>query len=76
MLDHWHNLSKSLSYLFNECVKIDDQRAIFCWHLSKCEKYTALKALLPVCMKYTTRDVSRVANIAWGKAECYICWQI
>ena len=32
-----------------------------------------LKALLPVCMKYTARDESRVANIARGEAECYIC---
>ena len=26
-----------------------------------------LKALLPVCMKYTARDESRVANIARGE---------
>ena len=32
-----------------------------------------LKALWPVCMKYTTQDESRVANIARGEAECYIC---
>ena len=32
-----------------------------------------LKALPRVCMKYTARDESRVANIARGKAECYIC---
>ena len=32
-----------------------------------------LKALLPVCMKYTAPDKSQVANIARGKAECYIC---
>ena len=32
-----------------------------------------LKALPPVCMKYTARDESRVANIARGEAECYIC---
>ena len=24
-------------------------------------------------MKYTARDESRVANIARGEAECYIC---
>ena len=24
-------------------------------------------------MKYTARDESRVANIAQGEAECYIC---
>ena len=35
--------------------------------------YVLLKALLPVCMKYTARDESRVANIARGEAECYIC---
>ena len=33
--------------------------------------YALLKALLPVCMKYTALGVSRVANIA--KGECYIC---
>ena len=32
-----------------------------------------LKALLPVCMVYTARGESQVANIARGKAECYIC---
>ena len=32
-----------------------------------------LKALLPVCMKYTARDESQVANIARGEAKCYIC---
>ena len=31
------------------------------------------KALLPVCMKYTTQGESRVANIAQDEAECYIC---
>ena len=35
--------------------------------------YVLLKALPPVCMKYTARDESRVANIARGEAECYIC---
>ena len=37
--------------------------------------YVLLKALPPVCMKYTGRDESQVANIAGGKgeAECYIC---
>ena len=35
--------------------------------------YVLLKALLPVCMKYTAQDESRVTNIARGKAECYIC---
>ena len=24
-------------------------------------------------MKYTAQSESRVANIAWGEAECYIC---
>ena len=32
-----------------------------------------LKVLPPVCMKYTARGESRVANIAQGKAKCYIC---
>ena len=36
--------------------------------------YVLLKALPPVCMKYTARDESRVANIARGEAECYICY--
>jgi len=31
-----------------------------------------VKVLLPVCMKYTARDESQVANIAQGKVECYI----
>ena len=35
--------------------------------------YVLLKALPPVCMKYTAQDESRVANIARGEAECYIC---
>ena len=35
--------------------------------------YVLLEALPPVCMKYTALDESRVANIAQGKAECYIC---
>ena len=36
-------------------------------------QYVLLKALPPVYMKYTARGESRVANIAQGKAECYIC---
>jgi len=32
-----------------------------------------LKALPPVCMKYTARDESQVANIARGEGQCYIC---
>ena len=36
-------------------------------------QYVLLKALPPVCMKYTARDESRVASIARGEAECYIC---
>ena len=35
--------------------------------------YVLLKALPPVCMKYTAGDESRVVNIARGEAECYIC---
>jgi len=35
--------------------------------------YLLLKALPPVCMKYTALDESRMANIARGKAKCYIC---
>ena len=35
--------------------------------------YVLLKALQPVCMKYTAQDESGVANIARGEAECYIC---
>ena len=35
--------------------------------------YVLLKALLLVCMKCTARDESRVANIAQGEAEWYIC---
>ena len=29
--------------------------------------------MLPVCMKYAARGESQVVNVAWGKAECYIC---
>ena len=36
-------------------------------------QYVLLKALPPFCMKCTVRGESRVANIARGKAECYIC---
>ena len=35
--------------------------------------YVLLKALPPVCMKYTARDESGMANIARGEAKCYIC---
>ena len=35
--------------------------------------YVLLKALPPVCIKYTARGEGRVANIARGEAECYIC---
>ena len=35
--------------------------------------YVLLKALRPVCMKYTAQDESPVANIAQGKTECCIC---
>ena len=41
---------------------------------NKCSgTYVLLKAVPPVCMKYTARDESRVVNIARGKAKCYIC---
>ena len=36
-------------------------------------QYVLLKALPPVCIKDTARGESRVANIARGEAECYIC---
>ena len=35
--------------------------------------YVLFKALLPVCMKYTAQDESRMANTARGEAKCYIC---
>ena len=35
--------------------------------------YVLLEALPPVCMKYTARDESQVANVAQGEAECNIC---
>ena len=35
--------------------------------------YVLLKVLPPVCMVYTARGESQVANIARGEAECYIC---
>ena len=43
-------------------------------NITSCYKhFVLLKALPPVCMKYTVRDESRVANKARGEAECYIC---
>ena len=36
--------------------------------------YVLLKALPPVCMKYTVRGESRVANIARGEAECRVLY--
>ena len=41
--------------------------------LIKEDWYVLLKALPPVCMKYTARGESGVANIARGEAKCYIC---
>ena len=38
-----------------------------------CSLQVLLKALPPVCMKYTAQDESRVANIARGEAQCYSC---
>ena len=35
--------------------------------------YVLLKALPQVCMEYTAQSECRVANIARGEAECYIC---
>ena len=43
------------------------------YHMIISISHVLLKALPPVCMKYTARDESRVANIARGEAECYIC---
>ena len=34
-------------------------------------QYVILKALLPVCLKYTARDESRVTNIVPGKDICH-----
>ena len=36
-------------------------------------QHVLLKALPPVCMKYTAQGESRVANIARGEAKCYVC---
>ena len=38
--------------------------------------YYLKPSLLPVCMNYTAEGESQVANIAQGKAECYICHEI
>jgi len=35
--------------------------------------YVLLKALPPVCMKYTAQGESQVTNIARDEAKCYIC---
>ena len=36
-------------------------------------QYVLLKVLSSVCMKYTARDESQVANIAQREVKCYIC---
>ena len=54
----------SLSFVYTKYVYTG-----VCMHVQS----VLLKALPPVCMKYTTRGESRVVNIAQGKAECYIC---
>ena len=38
-----------------------------------CVQYLLLKALPPVCMKYTAQGESRVANVVWSKIKYYIC---
>ena len=47
-----------------------------CTSYANCTPYihtcVLLKALPPVCMKYTAQGESRVANRAWGKPKCYI----
>ena len=35
--------------------------------------YVSLLALPLICIKYTAQGESQVANIAQGKAKCYIC---
>ena len=51
------------------------KRVYYLWYhaLNSLNNYILLKALPSVCMKYTARDESRVANIARSEAECYIC---
>ena len=50
-----------------------DQRAkvYFIFHKVVSVLYVLLKVLPPVCMKYTARGESRVANIVRGEDECY-----
>ena len=50
-----------------------DHPGSFCLLNKAKSRLVLLKALPPVCMKYTARDESRVANIARGEVECYIC---
>ena len=35
--------------------------------------YVLLKALPPICMKFTAQGERQVAIIAQGETECYIC---
>jgi len=42
-------------------------------HVNITLHYILLKALPPICMKYTAGDENQVANMAWGKAKSYIC---
>ena len=43
---------------------------MLCLKVSELYKFTVT---IYVYMKYTARGKSRVANIAWCEAECYIC---
>ena len=59
-------------FLLPNAKEVIHAKVIYC--TKKITKlYVLIKALPPVCMKYTARDESRVANIARGEAKCYIC---
>ena len=65
---------KSSPYSFNAIYVSAKPLIIPCMYNKESKvPYILLKALPPACMKYTARGESRVANIARGKAECYIC---
>ena len=54
-------------------IKTDDNKYMTIIGSLRYYVYILLKALPPVCMVYTARGESQVANIALGFALCYIC---
>ena len=67
MLYNFSEISDTVLTLHSDTVYSEHNVTIQCGTLSVL--YVLLKALPPVCMVYTARGESQVANIA----ECYIC---